>query len=326
MPLRWRQEKKLSRRSGRIEPDMVAVRFHGRGGQGAKTASRILGTAAFLSGYVAQDSPIYGAERRGAPVAAFTRFGREPIRERGAITHPDVVVVADASLLEDPGARVLEGARAQTVLFVNSSLSPDALRAHLSLPEQVMTRDVTGIALQQLGQREAISALLGAVAACLVGLEWEPVRQAITRELEDLAVAPPVIEKNLTVAKQCYDSVEPTSLHKGGGQVISAAALHNPIYEPPTKGTARISAAGNSVLRETGGWRTFRPVLVADKCNGCWLCFVYCPDGVIAMNQDDRPVVDYAHCKGCQICVHECPTHALVAEREQEGGEAWTAK
>ncbi|ODT43344.1 MAG: hypothetical protein ABS70_08350 [Nitrospira sp. SCN 59-13] len=305
---------------------MVAVRFHGRGGQGAKTASRILGTAAFVSGYVAQDSPIYGAERRGAPVAAFTRFGREPIRERGAITHPDVIVVADASLLDDATARVLDGMDGETVLFVNSSLSAAALRVHLSLPEQVTTQDVTGIALQQLGQREAISALLGAVAARLVGLEWEPVRLAITRELEDLSLAGPVIEKNLTVAKQCYDSSEPASLRKGTSQATSVAALHRPIYEPPTKGTARISAAGNSVLRETGGWRTFRPVLVADKCNGCWLCFAYCPDGVIAMNQEDRPVVDYAHCKGCQICVHECPTHALVAEREQEGGVAWTAK
>ncbi len=305
---------------------MVAVRFHGRGGQGAKTASRILGTAAFVSGYVAQDSPIYGAERRGAPVAAFTRFGREPIRERGAITYPDVIVVADASLLEDAAARVLDGMDDQTVLFVNSSLSMDALRAHLSLPEQMTVRDVTGIALQQLGQREAISALLGAVAARLVGLEWEPVRLAITRELDDLGLAAPVIERNLLVAKQCYDSTEPARLPKDKAQAASIATLHSPVYEPPTKGTARISAAGNSVLRETGGWRTFRPVLVADKCNGCWLCFAYCPDGVIAMNAEDRPVVDYAHCKGCQICVHECPTHALVAEREQEGGVAWTAK
>ncbi len=305
---------------------MVAVRFHGRGGQGAKTASRILGTAAFVSGYVAQDSPIYGAERRGAPVAAFTRFGREPIRARGAIAHPDVIVVADASLLDDAVARVLDGVTGQTILFVNSSLSEEALRAHVSLPEYVTTRDVTGVALQQLGAREAISALLGAVAARLVGLEWEPVRSAIERELRDLGLAEPVIERNLTVARQCYDSVEPARLPQGTVQAVSAACLHHPTYEAPTRGTARIAAAGNSVLRETGGWRTFRPVLVADKCNGCWLCFAYCPDGVISMNREDRPVVDYAHCKGCQICVHECPTHALIAEREQEGGVAWTAK
>ncbi len=305
---------------------MVAVRFHGRGGQGAKTASRILGTAAFISGYVAQDAPIYGAERRGAPVAAFTRFGREPIRERGAIAHPDVIVVADASLLDDAVAHVLDGVTGQTVLFVNSSLSADLLRTHLSLPEQVTVRDVTGIALQQLGAREAISALLGAVAARLVGLAWEPVRSAIDGELRDLGLAEPVIERNLTVARQCYDSVEPATLPQGTAQAVGAASLHQPTYEPPTKGTARIAAAGNSVLRETGGWRTFRPVLIPDKCNGCWLCFVYCPDGVITMNQEDRPVVDYDHCKGCQICVHECPTHALIAEREQEGGVAWTAK
>ena len=79
------------------------------GGQGAKTASRILGTAAFLEGYQAQDSPIYGAERRGAPVAAFTRIAKEPIHERDLIARPDLVVIADASLLNDPAARVPEG-------------------------------------------------------------------------------------------------------------------------------------------------------------------------------------------------------------------------
>lgn len=121
-------------------------------------------------------------------------------------------------------------------------------------------------------------------------------------------------------------SVRPVSLERSPRQPIAPAQLRAPAYEPPTKGTARISAAANSFLRETGGWRTFRPVLVPDKCNGCWLCFVYCPDGVISMSRDEKPVIDYDHCKGCQICVHECPTEALVAEREKEGGVAWTAK
>lgn len=305
---------------------MFSVRFHGRGGQGAKTASRILGTAAFLSGYLAQDSPIYGAERRGAPVAAFTRFGREPIRERGAIAHPDVVVVADASLMSDPTAHVAEGVAAQTPVFVNSSLTVEQLRAQASLPGRIIALDVTEIALQQFGQREAISALLGAVAARLSGLEREPVRFAIERELNDLGLSRPVIERNQAAALHCYDSVEAMAIEASLGQARAVTSLHTPRYEAPTRGTARISAAGNSVLRETGGWRTFRPVLRADKCNGCWLCFAYCPEGVISMNRDDKPVVDYAHCKGCQICVHECPTQALIAEREEEGGVAWTAR
>jgi len=186
--------------------------------------------------------------------------------------------------------------------------------------------DLTDIALQQVGKRSAISTLLGAVAGRLVGLRQESIREAIARELADLGLAASMIERNQAVALQCYDAVRMVSVGAGAPQLIAPAQLQVPTYEPPTRGTARISAAANSVLRETGGWRTFRPVLVPDKCNGCWLCFAYCPEGVISMNKDDRPVIDYAHCKGCQICVHECPTEALVAEREKEGAVAWTAK
>jgi len=84
---------------------MLRIRFHGRGGQGMKTASRIVGSAAFAAGFVVQDAPVYGAERRGAPMAAFTRIARQPILERGAITYPDLVVVADDTLLTEPAAR-----------------------------------------------------------------------------------------------------------------------------------------------------------------------------------------------------------------------------
>lgn len=305
---------------------MQAVRFHGRGGQGAKTASRILGTAAFLEGFVAQDSPIYGAERRGAPVAAFTRIAREPIRERGLIARPDLIVIADASLIDDSAARVLDGIDERTAVFVNSPLTAEQLDTQSLLSGRLTTLDLTAIALQQLGNRGAISALLGAVAGRLVGLRRESIREAIARELADLGLAASVIERNQAVALQCYDAVRTVPVAAAAPQPAASAQLQLPTYEPPTRGTARISAAANSVLRETGGWRTFRPVLLPDKCNGCWLCFTYCPDGVISMNKDDRPVIDYDHCKGCQICVHECPTAALVAEREKEGEVAWKAK
>jgi len=305
---------------------MQAVRFHGRGGQGAKTASRILGTAAFLEGFVAQDSPIYGAERRGAPVAAFTRIAKEPIRERGLIARPDLVVIADASLIDDSAARVLDGFDERTAVFVNSPLTAEQLDTQSLLSGRLTTLDLTAIALQQLGNRGAISALLGAVAGRLVGLRRESIREAIARELADLGLAASVVERNQAVALQCYDAVRTVPVAAAAPQPAASAQLQLPTYEPPTRGTARISAAANSVLRETGGWRTFRPVLLPDKCNGCWLCFTYCPDGVISMNKDDRPVIDYDHCKGCQICVHECPTAALVAEREKEGEVAWKAK
>ena len=305
---------------------MRSVRFHGRGGQGAKTASRILGTAAFLEGFVAQDSPIYGAERRGAPVSAFTRIAKDPIRERGIITRPDLVVVADVTLIGDPAARVLDGIDERTAVFVNSPLSAEQIRAETSLPGRLTILDLTEIALQRFGKREAISSLLGAVAGRLVGLHQESIRKAIAEELADLGLSPSVIERNQTVAVQCYEAVQPVVVETGVPQPIVPVQLQAPVYESPTRGTARISAAANSILRETGGWRTFRPVLVPDKCNGCWLCFTYCPDGVISMTKEDRPVIDYDHCKGCQICVHECPTEALVAEREQGGPVAWKAR
>lgn len=305
---------------------MRAVRFHGRGGQGAKTASRILGTAAFIEGFVAQDSPIYGAERRGAPVAAFTRIAKERIRERGLIVRPDLVMIADASLIHDPAARVLEGIDERTAIFVNSPLTAEQFQAQTSLPGRLTTLDLTDTALQQFGTRGTISALLGAIAGRLVGLRRNSVQEAIAQELADVGLAASVIERNQAVALQCYDAVRTVSVVPGAPQPIASAQLQVPTYEPPTRGTARISAAANSILHETSGWRTFRPVLVPDKCNGCWLCFAYCPDGVISMTEDDRPVFDYAHCKGCQICVQECPTEALVAEREEEGTVAWKAK
>ncbi len=73
---------------------MLRIRFHGRGGQGMKTASRILGSAFFLVGYEVQDAPRYGAVRRGAPMFAYVRADKKIIYELGIITRPDLVVVA----------------------------------------------------------------------------------------------------------------------------------------------------------------------------------------------------------------------------------------
>lgn len=298
---------------------MLSIRFHGRGGQGAKTASRIVGTAAFLEGFTAQDSPIYGAERRGAPVAAFTRIAKEPIRERGLIARPDLVVVADASLIGDPSARVLDGVDECTALFVNSPLTPDQLRARTSVSGRLTVLDLTDLALKQFGKRGAISALLGAVAGRLAGLRPESIREAIVRELTDLGLTAPVIERNQALAMQCFEAVQPVTLEPGPRAPVPSAQLRTPTYDPPTRGTAGITAGPNSAIRSVSGWRTFRPVLRPDLCNGCWLCFASCPEGAITIKPDGKPAVYYPHCKGCLDCVEVCPTDAMTVEREPEG-------
>ncbi len=298
---------------------MLSIRFHGRGGQGAKTASRIVGTAAFLEGYQAQDSPVYGAERRGAPVAAFTRIDRSPIHERGVIARPDLVVIADASLMHDTAARVLEGVEARTGVFVNSPLTPDQLRTQMPVAGHMTTLDVTEIALQQFGKRGAISALLGAVAGRLIGLRRDSMRDAIGRELADLGLSPAVVERNQAVALDCYDKVPLVAVEEGVRRIPSPVQLHAPTYDPPTRGTASITVGANSGLRSMSGWRTFRPVLRPDLCNGCWLCFANCPEGAITIKPDGKPAVYYPHCKGCLDCVEVCPTDAMTVEREPQG-------
>lgn len=298
---------------------MLSIRFHGRGGQGAKTASRIVGTAAFLEGYHAQDSPVYGAERRGAPVAAFTRIDRSPIHERGVIARPDLVVIADASLVRDAAARVSDGVDERTAVFVNSSLSPDQFLAQTALPGRLTALDLTGIALREFGKRGAISALLGAVAGRLIGLHRDSIREAIARELADLGLSAATIERNQTVALDCYDQVPVVAVESGRPQSAVQVQLHTPVYDPPTRGTAGITVGANSALRSMSGWRTFRPVLRPDLCNGCWLCFANCPEGAITIKPDGKPAVYYPHCKGCLDCVEVCPTDAMTVEREPQG-------
>ena len=97
---------------------MIEVRWHGRAGQGAKTASQLLAAAALERGKFVQSFPDYGPERSGAPMRAYTRIDDAPIRRRYGITEPTVVVVLDESLLREVDVR--EGLRDHGVLIVNS--------------------------------------------------------------------------------------------------------------------------------------------------------------------------------------------------------------
>ncbi len=117
---------------------MYRIRFHGRGGQGMKMASHILGTAFFLSGFEVQDAPRFGAERRGAPIFAYVRAAKQTIRERGVINHPDLVIVADESLVALPAAGILAGIKKETLLFLNSRESSNVWRERLKIPGEII--------------------------------------------------------------------------------------------------------------------------------------------------------------------------------------------
>jgi pyruvate ferredoxin oxidoreductase delta subunit len=81
---------------------------------------------------------------------------------------------------------------------------------------------------------------------------------------------------------------------------------------------ATIPEAGNSVFNETGGWRTLVPEMDPEKCDGCMLCYFYCPDASIIVEDGKAVAVDLAHCKGCAICAKECPTGAIVMKTDEK--------
>jgi pyruvate ferredoxin oxidoreductase gamma subunit len=291
---------------------MFRIRFHGRGGQGMKTASRIVGSAAFRQGFYAQDSPVYGAERRGAPMIAFTRFDSHPILERGVVTSPDLVVVADASLLSDPLVKPLYGLASTGAVLINASGSPDLP----PVPEKHV-HDFTESALRHVGSASALSVALGAAAARLAGLESQFVEQALLEELRQLKLDDRRIEKNLTLARACFDEVQPRP--KAGSQSEAAREpirLVTPVYEGPWAGTASVATSPNTALRKTGDWRVMRPLIDAERCTHCWICFVNCPDGAVALDSSALPQIDYGVCKGCLICAEECPVDAITTTRE----------
>jgi pyruvate ferredoxin oxidoreductase delta subunit len=77
-----------------------------------------------------------------------------------------------------------------------------------------------------------------------------------------------------------------------------------------------IDEAGNGVEYKTGPWRTQRPVYSKEKCSQCMICWIYCPDLSIIVNNKEMTGIDYDHCKGCGICARECPSDALAMEHE----------
>lgn len=293
---------------------MLRVRFHGRGGQGAKVASRILGTAAFIEGYYAQDFPLYGAERRGAPIAAFTRISKEPILERGVIAEPDIVIAIDETLLKDPQAHPLLGLKESGIAFINTTHSPVEAKARHKVIAQVVTLDITKIGLEMLGM-PVLSALVGGIASRIAGLREDSLKMAVEKEVFELTTEKDILLKNIEASLYCFRAIEPP-------EIKTTEVIHkgSPVFAVPFEGAAvsspAINVTGNTPLRKTGNWRVFKPIWNYDICTKCMTCVARCPDGCIAVNEEGFPYSDYDNCKGCMICAEECPVKAIEKVRE----------
>lgn len=297
---------------------MLRIRFHGRGGQGMKTASRVLGSAAFEAGYAVQDSPVYGAERRGAPIAAFTRIAHTPILERGAIRYPDLVVVADDTLLTEPASQPLSGCDGHSTLLINTHHDEPDIRPLTSHGGRILTADFTTLALKTTQNLASLSTALGAAAASVIGLSLEALLARLDQELGQAHLTAAQQEANHELARAIYTQTQSWARvqERPDDATMPSPELVHVTFAPPAQAAPSIFAVGNSPERHTGSWRQFRPVLHPEKCTRCWLCFVWCPEAAIALDHDEYPVVDYDVCKGCLLCAHECPTHAFSIEQE----------
>jgi 2-oxoacid:acceptor oxidoreductase gamma subunit (pyruvate/2-ketoisovalerate family) len=178
---------------------MVEFRWHGRGGQGAWTASELLARTALDEGKYIQSFPEFGPERMGAPVTAFTRISTEPIKLHCAIYDPDVVVVLDNTLLKT--VPVTSGLnREEDLIIINSSDEPAVLKETLRVVKgKVWTVPATEIALRVLGAPITNTALLGVVAKSTGIVSLEGIEKTLKgRFRKDIA------EKNYAVVQEAY--------------------------------------------------------------------------------------------------------------------------
>ncbi len=141
---------------------MLEIRWHGRGGQGAKTAALLLADVAFHTGKYVQGFPEYGPERMGAPITAYNRIGSTPIRIHSNIYAPDYVAVVDETLLE--AVDVTLGLKPEGAIVINSAKTADELRPLLKgYPGKVYTVDARAISVAALGKYFPNTPMLAAI-------------------------------------------------------------------------------------------------------------------------------------------------------------------
>ncbi|MBN2464455.1 2-oxoacid:acceptor oxidoreductase family protein [candidate division WOR-3 bacterium] len=188
----------------------LEIRWHGRGGQGAKTAALLFGEAALDTGMFIQAFPEYGPERMGAPVAAFNRLSDKPIRSHAGVKNPRVVVVLDASLIEP--AKVTEGLIEDGgILLVNSNLEPAELRKRLNLPTgiKLYVVDASKIAMETVGKNVPNTPMLGALVKVTGVLEFDQMMEAVKHKLGEKfrGGKEKFVEPNLVSVRRAYEEV-----------------------------------------------------------------------------------------------------------------------
>jgi pyruvate ferredoxin oxidoreductase gamma subunit len=186
--------------------EMTEIRWHGRGGQGAKTAATLVAQVALEEGKRSQGFPEYGPERMGAPIRGFTRISEGAVRLHCPIEHPDVVVVLDETLLGMPA--ITEGVGDETVFVVNSGAEPAEIRERLGVEKgTVMTVDATKISIDEIGRPIPNTPMIGALIRATGCISLDTVKKDVEKKFLK-KFGERVVQGNIRAIERAHEEVK----------------------------------------------------------------------------------------------------------------------
>ncbi len=181
-------------------PEMLEVRWHGRGGMGSVTSAELFAAAVIDEGRFAQSFPSFGPERRGAPVTAYLRISDEFIRVRTDITKPDILVVVDPKLLDQIDVTV--GLKDKGTVIVNSPLSAKELKKKYNFKWKVATVDGTKIARETIKLTISNTAMMGALNKVIKAVKMESLEERLKERFGDKAAG------NIAAMTRAYNELD----------------------------------------------------------------------------------------------------------------------
>ena len=192
-----------------MSENTLEIRWHGRGGQGAKTAALLLADVAFQTGAYVQGFPEYGPERMGAPITAYNRISRQEIRVHSNIYNPDLVVVVDDSLLSS--VDVTAGLKENGAIIVNTAKPKEEILPQLKgYAGEVYTVDARQISVAALGKYFPNSPMLAAAVAVSGVMDQDQFIQEMQASYQHkFAKKPEVIEGNMKALTMTLEALAP---------------------------------------------------------------------------------------------------------------------
>lgn len=182
----------------------MELRWHGRGGQGVVTANEILAETAIREGKYVKAFPEFGPERMGAPIKAFTRISKDPIRVHSQVYEPDVVIILDGTLVGK--VDMTGGLKKDSIILANYHGTPEELQKALGTKNKCHTLNATKISIEEIGKPVANTAMLGALTKISPIVSYNALEDQITAKFTG-KLPDKVIVKNLEALKRAYKEV-----------------------------------------------------------------------------------------------------------------------